>query len=1620
MHDNGCVRQARGRLDEILLAVEAYSDTVFASITALLQSDGDEARFRQIEELVLIESALEPLTAPPSLASTSASAPPKACSRAAALLQKLKEIISENSEAQKIRVRFREALRAYDKAVVEQLLEESGALGDDSTQRSLRTCFIRDVRSLVRTVSDETSAIFNERPVKLSFDGDFVKRWDFFHKVAGSPSVTKLLAEARQQIGEQSDPERNEFSDALEALLEALVKVEMEGKSMVLNYLAHGLQSRAGGVRLRSHFREPADALSFLLDLVGLASKAGEVGSPPFTGDRIGGSCSDVVDAVHAEYQDKMGSLEKLLSTEPVHTDFDLESVGGLLEGLQLRAALYTQAKRAVESGQSIPLDFSSHKDCSLERVFARVESFLKSNFGSQPRLTDCVPASSLEKNYLLLAKQVRASLRLRYLKNFLTQTEAGKALFRNFCGDDSDGGESIFCKTVEGAVNLLLVEIDSSIGKLPSVEFSDQNKVPAVASMETDIIPKLRRIDSLGHNLKYFKLLVSPHFPWALNSLGAHDSIGALQNRFLRIVRHFEGLPAEKSDEISSTLVYLHVHTSELVLLTGETKPLIETALAKFKEKFEGQAVLKLGVKLREEQFLPFGERVVQSYDAFKANVLDVFNKKTSGQDIKYVLEQLGCGGEARIPTAGLLSAYEALNSHYDKIIQKAISSKFSASFTTSVVEDIKKLAADLRSKCTSSNIEWPAAVARRLHELLAQILALWTLQNSERFLKSLDAGSKASYLFRPHPVQIAAMLCLLGLGPPKANLEGPVERSLVQVKTGEGKTVVLGVTACFFALMGIEVSCACYSEYLSKRDKDSMDPLFRALDVDSAINYCTLVKLCEDEINKKCNIRANVQATILGKAAQGVTTSTELRKGRRVLLVDEVDVFFSEDFYGMPYSPACDLQHESIENLLRCIWSKQSENPSFSDVILWPEYAKAKAIFSGWEFLLESAVTHILVDLKTFAGHKYEVVGGKIGYKEQDSIVFNVRYGYKTMFAYLKEESSGRISGNETSKNLKILVNCGTFLFAKFPNKFDLVSGVTGTLETLTEGEKTIISKDYKITKFYYMPSAYGKNDRFVDRGIMLTSSENHSLEILKDVEANIKGRAVIIFFDSYEQLDSFSKSQEFKDCMQGAGVDLNDVNILVEQTPGPNKQQIVSSRSTSKNAVTLATKPFGRGTDFISMDPAVNQAGGIHVIQTFLSESMSEEIQIKGRTARQGDPGTYSMILTFDNVREMLGLDKESMDTIEAAWSAQNMQQIQQILKDKREQQFSGKFDKLKKFVADHDSVDVEAWAFVNNLVSKAKAGVVDQITKWNSPARTARILILVDATGSMQGLMDRLKNNLTVMFQRAKEILDTAITDTSAQFEMQIAVYRNYGSGKVILLEHSEWVSNPQILVDYLQGVRAKGGEGNEAIEIGLGHASKQRDLKQVVLIGDARANTDAEVTAKRGGQNRNAGANYDPKVCDEYWKGTEYEIPTNYEKEARKLAGLKPPVVVDAYYLVNKPEIKKNFEEIATLTQGNHDFLDVSSKKGEDLLIAHISRAILKQVRSCWCCSKVYVYLTCVVSHCTGRLWSVGANWPLVSISDHVCWFAGWRRGPGKRACGALQQEVPLTPRSPPP
>ena len=186
--------------------------------------------------------------------------------------------------------------------------------------------------------------------------------------------------------------------------------------------------------------------------------------------------------------------------------------------------------------------------------------------------------------------------------------------------------------------------------------------------------------------------------------------------------------------------------------------------------------------------------------------------------------------------------------------------------------------------------------------------------------------------------------------------------------------------------------------------------------------------------------------------------------------------------------------------------------------------------------------------------------------------------------------------------------------------------------------------------------------------------------------------------------------------------------------------------------------------------------------------------------------------------------------------------------------------------------------------------------------------------MDATGSMSACLTAAKDTVCTMFERAGLILrEQGICEKS--FQMQFVVYRNYSSGPELILQSSSWESDPKKLRAFMARIQPSGGQGNEAIEIGLWHAANEAYLEssisQVILIGDAPANTDQEVKTKRSSRN---------------WKNTPYEQPTIWIKEIEKLKACKKPVHA---FFINK-SAESNFFKIALETDGRSEALDIQS------------------------------------------------------------------------------------------
>jgi hypothetical protein len=214
-------------------------------------------------------------------------------------------------------------------------------------------------------------------------------------------------------------------------------------------------------------------------------------------------------------------------------------------------------------------------------------------------------------------------------------------------------------------------------------------------------------------------------------------------------------------------------------------------------------------------------------------------------------------------------------------------------------------------------------------------------------------------------------------------------------------------------------------------------------------------------------------------------------------------------------------------------------------------------------------------------------------------------------------------------------------------------------------------------------------------------------------------------------------------------------------------------------------------------------------------------------------------------------------------------------------------------------------------------------------------SSRTVLLMDATRSMSSLLSAVKETVCTMFERASTVLaEKGLPDDA--FQMQFAVYRNYSSDANKILQVSAWNTKASHLRAFMSTIGPEGGLRNEAIEIGLWHAVNEREtqdsISQVILIGDAPANSQNEVTQKR------------TRSGEKYWKSTRFNQPTHYTSELKKLKEKNIPV--HTFYLTEKA--KNNFVEIAHETSGRCQELNIHSSDGAESLIHFVTEEVLRK------------------------------------------------------------------------
>jgi preprotein translocase subunit SecA len=119
------------------------------------------------------------------------------------------------------------------------------------------------------------------------------------------------------------------------------------------------------------------------------------------------------------------------------------------------------------------------------------------------------------------------------------------------------------------------------------------------------------------------------------------------------------------------------------------------------------------------------------------------------------------------------------------------------------------------------------------------------------------------------------------------------------------------------------------------------------------------------------------------------------------------------------------------------------------------------------------------------------------------------------------------------------------------------------------------------------------------------------------------------------------SIDKSERLSQLLRAAGIEHDVLNAHHE----PREAEIVA-RAGERGRVTVATNMAGRGTD-VRLGPGVAELGGLHVVVTEMHDAARIDRQLVGRAGRQGDPGSYRVLLSLEDDLLRTGLGVRRAD-------------------------------------------------------------------------------------------------------------------------------------------------------------------------------------------------------------------------------------------------------------------------------------------------------------------------------------------------------------------------------------
>lgn len=459
-----------------------------------------------------------------------------------------------------------------------------------------------------------------------------------------------------------------------------------------------------------------------------------------------------------------------------------------------------------------------------------------------------------------------------------------------------------------------------------------------------------------------------------------------------------------------------------------------------------------------------------------------------------------------------------------------------------------------------------------------------------------------------------------------------------IAEMATGEGKTLVATMPAYLNALSGSNVHIVTVNDYLAKRDRYWMGAIYEFLGLK--------VGLIQHDMNIDERKKAYEAAIVYGtnnefgfdylRDNMAIRLEDVVQKGYHFAIVDEVDsILIDEARTPLIISGPSEESTKMYEQINRIATRLQEDTD-------YKLYEKEKTVA-----LTEEGVTHIegLLQINNLYDENNMNIQHHIiqALKAQRLFKKDVDYIVKNGEVIIVDEFTGRLmfgrrysdglhQAIEAKEGVVIARENQTLATITFQNYFRLykkLAGMTGTAKTEEEEfihiynlPVVVIPPNRRLIRYSYSDIIY-KTEREKFKAVIREIVEIHNL-----------GRPILV------GTVSIDKSERLSKLLKKENIEHNVLNAKNHE-----REAEIVAQAGQERRVTISTNMAGRGTDIV-LGKGLAELGGLHVTGTERHESRRIDNQLRGRSGRQGDPGSSRFFLSLeDDLMRLFGSDRIS---------------------------------------------------------------------------------------------------------------------------------------------------------------------------------------------------------------------------------------------------------------------------------------------------------------------------------------------------------------------------------------